>query len=704
MRIARFRVSVLGDRPLAVTAFSLVVAGAFSCRPAEAGLVITPTFDSTITSDANAAAIENVITSAIATYETMFTDPINATITFGEMTTGLGESTTFFRNVSYSTFWSHLNLDQTTSSDATAMSFLAHVSHNPVNGASTINVKTANARAIGINANPPAGSTDGTVLVNTLLTDVGSPGNTGEFSLRTVAQHEIDEVLGLGSALPSPSNSTIFPEDLFRYSASGSRSFTTNSSETAFFSIDGTTDLAQFNQNSSGDFGDWQSNPLPPGTPPRVQDAFATPGASPMLGVELTALDVIGYDLVPQPFTGTGYWKNAFITGSWSNGNSWSALSPAGTDNAGEPGAGSTVYIANSDGTPRTINYDYTGAAITLNSLIIDLTDGVPPATTTLSMTANSLTSTSESIGEFGSGTLDQSGGANSISGGSLYIGDLAGSTGTYLLSGNGSLTVDGSEYIGFAGTGTINQSGGTHTTSAGQFLHIGYLTDSTGHYILSGGSLTAGGIEYLGFGGTGTFDQSGGTNTITAGNVFYIGFNSGSNGVYTLGGAGALTANGGEYIGASGVGTFNQMGGTHSVQGGPLCLACFSGSTGTYTLSGGTVTVGGSLYVGGSAVGPGGTGNVTVSGSGDLSVAGTLMVYGTPISSVTLSGGTIEAGSIVNQGGLTINSGALSVGDVTLNSASMLGIGLGGTSRGNQYGALTAVETSVSPAHWSFP
>jgi len=74
--------------------------------------------------------------------------------------------------------------------------------------------------------------------------------------------------------------------------------------------------LAQFdNQNDGGDFGDWQSNPLPPGVGPKVQDAFATPGAAPSLGVELTALDVIGYDFnapvaTPEPGTlallGTG--------------------------------------------------------------------------------------------------------------------------------------------------------------------------------------------------------------------------------------------------------------------------------------------------------------------------------------------------------------------------------------------------------------
>ena len=66
--------------------------------------------------------------------------------------------------------------------------------------------------------------------------------------------------------------------------------------------------MAQFdNQNDGGDFGDWQSNPLPLGVSPKVQDAFAT-GGSPTLSLnspEVIALDAIGYNLnavaVPEP-------------------------------------------------------------------------------------------------------------------------------------------------------------------------------------------------------------------------------------------------------------------------------------------------------------------------------------------------------------------------------------------------------------------
>jgi hypothetical protein len=115
-----------------------------------------------------------------------------------------------------------------------------------------------------------------------------------------VASHEIDEVLGLGSALDQDKGSGNFtgpiePEDLFRYDGTGARSFTTNVSATAFFSLNGTTDIARFNQVASGDFGDWYS---PGGQTPQVQDAFGTPGSTPVLGAELRALDVIGFTLV----------------------------------------------------------------------------------------------------------------------------------------------------------------------------------------------------------------------------------------------------------------------------------------------------------------------------------------------------------------------------------------------------------------------
>ena len=264
-----------------------------------AGLTINAIFDSTISSDPNAAAIEATIYAAIADIQSKFSDPITVTINFAAMIHGLGQSSTYYATGPYSTFLAALKADAKTNDDFTAIALLPSVPTNPVNGNTMMNVKTANLRAVGINVNPPPGKPDGFISVNTTITNPGSPGTSGLYSLMATVEHEIDEVLGLGSSLPSVSNNTIFPEDLFRYDQTGARTFTTTSTVQAFFSIDDIHFLAQFdNQNDGGDFGDWQSNPRPPGVAPKVQDAFATPGANPALSVELTALDVIGYDRI----------------------------------------------------------------------------------------------------------------------------------------------------------------------------------------------------------------------------------------------------------------------------------------------------------------------------------------------------------------------------------------------------------------------
>jgi len=278
-----------------------------------AGLIIIPTF--------NAAAIEATINTAIATIESQFSDPITVYINFYEMTTGLGQSQTWFANLPYSTFLSALKADARTGDDAVATSLLPSIAGNPVNGQTRINVNLANLRAVGFNTSPTQDGFDGQIGLNTTITSPGSPSSSGSYYLLPVVLHEIDEVLGLGSALPSVPLGTIFPEDLYRYSAVNTRTFTTVDSRSvggvrAYFSIDASNFLAEFNnQNDGGDFGDWQSRPRRAGVQPKVQDESATPGANPAMSVELTALDVIGYDRVfppvvtansVTPSTGTG--------------------------------------------------------------------------------------------------------------------------------------------------------------------------------------------------------------------------------------------------------------------------------------------------------------------------------------------------------------------------------------------------------------
>jgi hypothetical protein len=258
-----------------------------------AGLIITPTFDSTITSDLNAAAIEGVINQAIGVYEADFSDPINVSIDFAEMTAGLGQSSYTVYKISYQQFINKLTADKKTNDDATALAHLPNGPNNPINGTTSINVKPANARAIGISL---GSGFDGTVKLNTHITDIGSPGTSGQYNLAATVEHEIDEVLGLGSDAGNAGGTGFFadpaPEDLFRYTLGpgGVRSYT-NTGDNAYFSIDGgNADLARFNQgnNHGGDYGDWWSNNgggnPGPNPPTRVQDAFAFSHRHPVLG------------------------------------------------------------------------------------------------------------------------------------------------------------------------------------------------------------------------------------------------------------------------------------------------------------------------------------------------------------------------------------------------------------------------------------
>src|SRR5262249_21762702 len=153
---------------------------------------------------------------------------------------------------------SALTADSKTTNDIVALAHLPASSLNPVTGSSSISVKTANLRAIGLpGSSGLPGGVDGIISLNTSIMNLSrSSNNPSKFDLMAVAAHEIDEVLGLASALPNPSSNSPLPEDLFRFNSTGQRSFTV-SGDDAYFSIDsGATLLARFNQTSGADYGD----------------------------------------------------------------------------------------------------------------------------------------------------------------------------------------------------------------------------------------------------------------------------------------------------------------------------------------------------------------------------------------------------------------------------------------------------------------
>ena len=296
-----------------------------SAAQAHAGLVITPTFDSSWSTDLNAAADQATINSLITNvYEKDFTNNVTVAIDFSDVNSGLGTTQGgTYGGFGYDDYRTKLTDVKSIANGGDGNNaFLSNLpaGANPVpgNSAATIEVTPAQGRLLGY-------STPGFVTVpgeTGLLFDaniqlnIGLTTPAGGYSLTGVAAHEINEVLGVNSALNGlPSNianpvvMNVGAEDFYRYSA-GVRSFTTDTNAQVAFSDDGgTTTLEYYNQQASGDRHDWASDGESYDFAPAVQDAFSTPNVTSNITfgpAEFAELNDIGYNrsnptVAPEP-------------------------------------------------------------------------------------------------------------------------------------------------------------------------------------------------------------------------------------------------------------------------------------------------------------------------------------------------------------------------------------------------------------------
>ena len=285
------------------------------------GLTITPTFDSSITTNANAAQIEAGVNTAISTIEGLYGNPVNIAITFSfaplggntitQSTIGEGFGDT------YSTYVSLLEADSVANPGNTVLATaIANLGSGNQGGTNTtfggmFLSDSQNAMLTGA-----SNAYTNTVTINSSqsFAFTGIADST-QYDLVGAVEHEIDEIMGgggEGSTLNDLANSSFCPghpnctqegsTDLYRYSAPGVPSFTTSTSATSYFSIDGgATSIVEFNQNGNGfpggDYGDFA--PPGEGAGQLIQNAFNYYGqdeAYTTSSPEYTMMEAIGWD------------------------------------------------------------------------------------------------------------------------------------------------------------------------------------------------------------------------------------------------------------------------------------------------------------------------------------------------------------------------------------------------------------------------
>jgi hypothetical protein len=287
---------------------------------ARANVEIIPNFLSSITSSPDAVKIEDAIDSSIGVFRSLYDNNLTITVTFGftpGAPTALLNTTQNYYDVPYSAYVNALKADSAAHpSDIALATAIANLSEgNDANGASDMALSGAQIAMLGLGA---ASDSDAVININSIQNFAFSrPVSDTQYDLVGGLEHELNEVLGgggggstLNSIASSCANSFFCNKlgslDLYRYSAPGVPSFSTSSTASAYFSIDGgRTNVVAFNQNPSGDFGDFA--PSGTGAGQLIQNAFNSQGqdeAYTRLSPEYTMMVSIGFDgTVPEPST-----------------------------------------------------------------------------------------------------------------------------------------------------------------------------------------------------------------------------------------------------------------------------------------------------------------------------------------------------------------------------------------------------------------
>jgi hypothetical protein len=290
---------------------------------AHANIDIIPVFLSSITTSRDAVQIEGAIDSVVNVFHNLYGNNLTITTDFSytpSAADNLLSTTQNYYDIPYAAYVNALKADSAAHSEnivlTTAVDNLSN--GNDASGANDIALSGAQMGMLGLG---PASDSTATVNINSNQSFAfRRPVSNSQYDLIGGLEHELDEVLGGGgggstlnsiasSCANNPSGffcNKLGSLDLYRYSAPAVPSFSVSSAADAYFSINGgVTNIVAFNQNSSGDFGDF----APPGTGAGqlIQNAFNSTGqdeAYTSLSPEYTMMESIGYNgVVPETST-----------------------------------------------------------------------------------------------------------------------------------------------------------------------------------------------------------------------------------------------------------------------------------------------------------------------------------------------------------------------------------------------------------------